>query len=100
VVCGPQLDFGDSRPVEDVLRDHRLPYHVERCAPPGGASYALFHYVLNGVPVTQYRPDGYDPRRPATPAEGVPFLDVVSRACTRFGPGWCSPTAASRSART
>ncbi|HEX4611592.1 MAG TPA: glycosyltransferase [Urbifossiella sp.] len=87
VVCGPQLDFGDGRPVEAVLRDHRLPHHHERCAPPAGARYDLFHYVLNGVPVTQYRPDGYAPGRPPTQTEGVPFLDVLGRACDRFRPG-------------
>lgn len=86
-VCGPQLDFGDGRGVPDVLRDHRVPHHLERCAPPGGPRYELFHYILNGVPVTQYRPDGYDPKRPPSQAEGVAFLDVFARACDRFRPG-------------
>ncbi len=86
VVCGPQLDFGDGRGVPDVLREYGLAYHVERCAPPRGTRYELFHYTLNGVPVTQYRPAGYDPRRPLTQEEGLPFLDVLARACDRFRP--------------
>lgn len=86
VVCGPRLDFEDGRGVPDVLREHQLPHHLERCAPPGGRRYDLFHYVLDGVPVTQYRPEGDDPRRPPTQDEGVPFLDVFSRACERFRP--------------
>lgn len=85
-VCGPQLDFEDGRGVPDVLRDHQLAHHVERCAPPTGTRYELFHYTLNGVPVTQYRPGGYDPRRPPTQEEGLPFLDVFARACERFRP--------------
>ena len=79
VVCGPQLDFGDGRGVPDVLREYGLPHHIERCAPPRGTRYELFHYTLNGVPVTQYRPAGYDPRRPLTQEEGIPFLDVLAR---------------------
>jgi glycosyltransferase involved in cell wall biosynthesis len=39
------------------------------------------------VPVTQYRPEGYEARRPPAQAEGVPFLDVFARACERFRPG-------------
>lgn len=86
VVCGPSLDYRDGRGPADVLHEHRVPHHLERCAPPAGARYQLFHYTLNGVPVTQYRPDGFDPRRPATQDEGLPFLDVVSRACALFRP--------------
>ncbi|MDY3554843.1 glycosyltransferase [Gemmata sp. JC717] len=86
VVCGPALDHGDGRDPAQVLAGHRLAYQRERCAPPGGGRYELFHFVLNGVPVTQYRPDGFDPRRPPTQAQGVPFLDVVSRACRQFRP--------------
>lgn len=86
-VCGPQLDFGDGRGLADVLREHRVSYHLERCAPPGGPRYELFHFVLGGVPVTQYRPEGYDPRRPPSQPEGVAFLDVFARAYERFRPG-------------
>jgi glycosyltransferase involved in cell wall biosynthesis len=46
----------------------------------------LYHYTLNGVPISQYRPETFEPRRPATQDEGVPFLDVVSRACARHRP--------------
>lgn len=79
-VCGPQLDFEQARAIPEVLSEHALPYYRERCAPPGGA-FDLYHFTLNGVPVTQYGPATFDPRRPPTQAEGVPFLDVVSRAC-------------------
>lgn len=84
VVCGPQLDYEDRRSVPEILRDHGLSYHVERCAPPGGCPYELFHYALGGVPVAQYRPEAFDPRRPPAAEEGVPFLDVFGRACERF----------------
>lgn len=86
VVCGPALDFGDGRGPEDVLREYALPYHRERCAPPGGGRYDLYHFEVNGVPVTQYRPDPFAPARSPTQAEGVPFLDVVGRAVERFQP--------------
>ncbi|MBN9123095.1 MAG: glycosyltransferase, partial [Planctomycetes bacterium] len=46
----------------------------------------LFHYTLGGVPVSQYRPVGDDVRRRPTREEGVPFLDVVERACARHRP--------------
>ncbi|HEY1190185.1 MAG TPA: glycosyltransferase [Gemmata sp.] len=84
-VCGPELDFHDGREPAAVLREYRIPYHLEQCAPPGGR-YDLFHFMLNGVPVSQYRPDGFVPHRAATREEGVPFLDVVSRACEQFRP--------------
>ncbi|QJW92546.1 glycosyltransferase [Frigoriglobus tundricola] len=86
VVCGPALDYGDGRGPAEVLREHQIPHHLERCAPPTGERYELFHYALNGVPVCQYRPETFAPHRPATRAQGVPFLDVVSRACARFHP--------------
>jgi glycosyltransferase involved in cell wall biosynthesis len=86
VVCGPVLDYPDGRTPGDVLHEHRIPHHHERCAPPTGSRYELFHFVLNGVPVTQYRPEGFDQRRTATQDEGVPFLDVISRACRLFHP--------------
>jgi len=86
VVCGPALDYLDGREPADVLHEYQIPHHIERCAPPNGACYTLFHYVLNGVSVTQYRPKTFDPRRPPTQDEGVPFLDIVSRACGLFQP--------------
>lgn len=86
VVCGPHFDFGDGRGIPDVLRDLGVPYHVERCAPRAGAAYELFHLTTRGVPVTLYRPAGFDPARAPTQTEGVPFLDVVSRAIERFRP--------------
>ncbi|AMV25185.1 Glycosyl transferases group 1 [Gemmata sp. SH-PL17] len=86
VVCGPVLDYRDGRGPEGVLHEHRVPYLHEHCAPPGGARYSLFHYTLNGVPVTQYRPEGFDPGRPVARDEGISFLDVVSRACDQFRP--------------
>jgi hypothetical protein len=85
-VCGPALDYEDGRGPADALRDQNIPYHVERCVPPEGARYELYHYVLNGVPVTQYRPDGFDSNRAPTQDEGVPFLNVLSRAIERFRP--------------
>jgi glycosyltransferase involved in cell wall biosynthesis len=86
VVCGPALDYQDGRGPAGVLHEHGIQHHLERCAPPNGARYELYHFVLNGVPVSQYRPEGFDPRRPATQDEGVPFLDVVSRACELYRP--------------
>lgn len=85
-VCGPKLDYEDGRGPAELLHGHNLGYHVERCAPPGGPRYELYHFTLNGVPVSQYRPEGFDPTRPPTQQEGVPFLDVVERACIRFRP--------------
>ena len=84
-VCGPELDYHGGREPAAVLREYQVPHHLERCAPPG-VRYDLYHFVLNGVPVTQYRPDGFVPHRPAPRDQGVPFLDVVSRACERFRP--------------
>jgi len=86
VVCGPALDYQDGRGPADVLHEHQIPHHIECCAPHNGTRYTLFHYVLNGVSVTQYRPETFDPHRPPTQDEGVPFLDVISRACGRFQP--------------
>ncbi|QJW94454.1 glycosyltransferase [Frigoriglobus tundricola] len=86
VVCGPALDYQDGRGPAEVLHAHGIPHHLERCAPPTGERYELFHFTLNGVPVSQYRPETFTPHRHATQAEGVPFLDVVSRACARFRP--------------
>jgi glycosyltransferase involved in cell wall biosynthesis len=86
VVCGPRLDYEDGRGPAAVLRELGVPYHLEQCAPRGGAPHDLFHFTLGGVPVTQFRPHGDDPRRPPTRAEGVPFLDVAERACARHGP--------------
>ena len=86
VVCGPTLDYRDGRGPAGVLHRYQIPHHIERCAPPAGGRYELFHYTLNGVPVSQYRPEGFDPARPATRDEGVPFLDVVGRACERIRP--------------
>jgi glycosyltransferase involved in cell wall biosynthesis len=85
VVCGPRLDYGDSRGLERVFEECRVGYHLERCAPAGGIPYELFHYALGGVPVTQYRPLGDDLSRLPTRGEGIPFLDVVERACAKFG---------------
>lgn len=86
VVCGPRLDYQDGRGPADALREAGIPYALERCAPAGGARYALYHYTLNGVPVAQYRPDGFDPARPVPPDEGRAFLDVLDRAFLRFRP--------------
>ncbi len=86
VVCGPQLDHGDGRGPADVLAAHGLPYHVERFALSGGPRLKLFHFTAAGVPVTQYRPDGYTPGRPPDRREGVAFLDLVERACARYLP--------------
>src|SRR5262245_10621787 len=86
VLCGPKLDYEDGRGPADVLRDLQIPYYLEHCAPSRGTQHELFHYRLNAVPVTQYRPEGFDPTRPATQAEGIPFLDVLSRACEQLRP--------------
>jgi glycosyltransferase involved in cell wall biosynthesis len=85
VVCGPRLDYADGRTPQRVLQELGIGYHREQCAPPGGSSYELFHFTLGGVPVTQYRPNGDDPRRPPPREQGIPFLDVVERACAKFG---------------
>lgn len=86
VVCGPQLDYEDGRGPADVLHEVQLGYYAERCAPPGGPRYELFHYTLGGVPVSQYRPADYAPGQPPTPGEGKEFLDVIGRACELFRP--------------
>jgi glycosyltransferase involved in cell wall biosynthesis len=83
VVCGPKFDHPDGRRVGDVLRERQLAHHVERCAPARGRRYELFHYTLNGVPVTQYQPEDFNPAVPPSQDEGIPFLDVVSRAQVR-----------------
>jgi glycosyltransferase involved in cell wall biosynthesis len=80
-VCGPHLDYADGRGPSDVLRECGVPYHVERCAPTRGVRYELYHFSLGGVPVAQYRPEGFDRGRPPTQEEGGPFLDVLTRAC-------------------
>jgi glycosyltransferase involved in cell wall biosynthesis len=94
VVCGPRLDYGDGREPTSVLRDCRIGYHREQCAPARGAEYELYHFTVGGVPISQYRPASprtpvaHAPGSPAAPTqeEGVPFLDVVERACIRFRP--------------
>jgi glycosyltransferase involved in cell wall biosynthesis len=86
VVCGPVLDYQDARGVASVLQELGIAHHVERCAPPRGTRYALYHYTLQGVPVSQYQPAAYVPQRPPTQDEGIPFLDVVSRACALHRP--------------
>jgi hypothetical protein len=60
--------------------------NADRGAPPAGPRYDLFHFTLHGVPVVQYRPDGFEPGRPPDQSTGVAFLDVVERACARFRP--------------
>jgi glycosyltransferase involved in cell wall biosynthesis len=85
-VCGPQFDRPGGPDPREVLREYRLPYHAERCAPARGGRYELYHFALGGVPVVLYRPESFGPDRPPTPAEGVPFLDVVGRACARYRP--------------
>ncbi|VTR95484.1 Glycosyltransferase OS=Singulisphaera acidiphila (strain ATCC BAA-1392 / DSM 18658 / VKM B-2454 / MOB10) GN=Sinac_4472 PE=4 SV=1: Glyco_trans_4_4: Glycos_transf_1 [Gemmata massiliana] len=86
VVCGPALDYHDGRGPEGVLHEYRIQHQIEHCAPSSGVRYKLFHYMLDGVPVSQYRPDGFVAHRAATQDEGVPFLDVITRACERFRP--------------
>lgn len=86
VVCGPRLDYPGGRNPAAVLAGCGIPYYHEQCAPPGGVPYDLFHFTPGGVPVTQYRPATDDPTRPPTREEGIPFLDVVERACARFRP--------------
>lgn len=86
VVCGPQLDYADGRGPADVLAAHGLGYHLERCAPPGGPRFDLFHYTAGGVPVVQYLPDGHVPGRPPEQRPGVAFLELVERACARDRP--------------
>lgn len=91
VVCGPKLDYGDGREPTAVLKECRISYHREQCAPTRGARYDLYHFRVGGVPVSQYRPEceshvGLTARRSPSQEEGVPFLDVVERACVQFRP--------------
>lgn len=86
VACGPRFDSEDARGPAAVLATHQLRYAIERCAPPGGPRYEVFHYAPGGVPVVQFWPEGYQPTRPTDQNTGVAFLDMFERACIQFRP--------------
>lgn len=86
VVCGPKNDFEDARSPAEILSEQGLGYHRERCAPVGGPGYELLHYQMNGVPISQYLPQGYHPRPQPEQAEVKEFLDVLGRAWAKYRP--------------
>jgi glycosyltransferase involved in cell wall biosynthesis len=83
-LCGPRLDFEQPRPLEDVLHACGLPFQLlHRRA--GTASFDLFHFIDDGVPVSGFRPAaGPAPDLPATQAAA--FLDLLDGVADRFRP--------------
>lgn len=87
VVCGPQYDSEEPIFIPELLTRQRVGYRQQYLRSPTGLGFHLFHYAIEGVPVTQYLPDTFTPHRPPNQAEGVPFLDVFSQAVEQFRPG-------------
>ena len=95
VVCGPKLDYEDRRGPADALRDHHIPYHIERCAPPRWrlrvVSLPTERGARHPVPPSGVRPGA------AHAAEGVRFSTSSPQLRAVPPPTSYSPTAGSPS---
>jgi len=85
VFCGPQQDFEESEPLDQMLKVHGLSPEIRRVN-AGRAGCTLYHFVQGGVPVTIYSPSPTTPRRPPSAADGETFLGLFAQAVERFRP--------------
>jgi glycosyltransferase involved in cell wall biosynthesis len=85
VLCGPRLDFEQPESLEQILRDHGLPYEVRGC-PAGTPPFDLICFTQRGVPVKVYRPRSTRLHRAPTAQEGMTFLALLERLLERSRP--------------
>jgi hypothetical protein len=82
VLCGPRLDFEQPESLEQVLRDHGLPYEV-RGSPAGTPPFDLVCFTQRGVPVKVFRPCSTGRHRAPSARQGTTFLALLERLLER-----------------
>jgi glycosyltransferase involved in cell wall biosynthesis len=85
VFCGPQLDFEDSPPLDQLLQDQEIAFEV-RQVQLGPVPVTLFHFEQGGVPVSIYHTPLARPHEAPGREEGLPFLALLGRAIEEIGP--------------
>jgi len=76
VFCGSQLDFEDARPLQQVLREHHLPFK-ERPGSIGPLPGSLLNFQQGDVPVMVYQ--SRQVHSNPTDGEGKAFLALLER---------------------
>lgn len=85
VICGPQLDFEEGKPVEQFLAERRLEVQSGPLT-VGWAASATYHVTHAGIPVTIFDAPAAPPLQPPGRAEGESFLALLDGVLDRFRP--------------